>query len=295
MNLNKRSAPRSRSGFTLVELLVVIAIIGILVGMSLPAVQQVREAVRRSTCMNNLAQLGLAIHNYELSWEHFPAGVQNETGPITADEVGKDVGFLVLLLPYIDQYGIANNFDIEAGTYAAANAPARLRTIGLLICPSSGDLDKLNTAKTAGLTNYAGCHHGSETPIDLKNNGLLFLNSKIKYFDIKDGSSNTVLLGEKLSGTTDLGWASGTRSSLRNTSELLSVRQWISLQRGPQDESAALDFVGGFGSYHPGGSSFCFADGSVRFLRTGINATLFENLGNRADGAMMGDWEQGLY
>ncbi len=285
----------SRPGFTLVELLVVLAIIGILIGFSLPAVQQVREAVRRTTCMNNLAQLGLAIHNYELSWEHFPAGVQNETGPITADENGKDIGFIVLLLPFIDQYGIASNFDIDAGTYAPGNSPARKQVIKLLNCPSSADFLNMNQAGTAGLSSYAGCHHGSETPIDLDNQGLLFLNSKIKFYDIKDGSSNTIMLGEKLSGSTDLGWASGTRSSLRNTGELLSAAQWIDLKRGPDDGAAALDFVGGMGSFHPGGSSVCFADGAVRFLRNGIDVAVLGNLGNRADGAMMGDWEQGLY
>lgn len=286
---------RFRAAFTLVELLVVIAIIGILVGMALPAIQQVREAARRASCMNNLAQLGLAIHNYELSWEHLPSGVQNETGPVTSDPVGQDVSFLVLLLPYIDQFGIANNFDIDAGTYAEVNAAARKQTINLYQCPSSLDFGNLNRAGTAGLTHYAGCHHGSEAPIDADNNGLLFLNSKIKFFDIKDGTSNTILMGEKFCGSTDLGWASGTRSSLRNTSELLSATEWVNLKRGPDDDSAPLDFVGGFGSFHPGGSSFSFADGSVRFLRNGISSTVLGNLGNRADGAMMGDWEQGFY
>ena len=101
------SVPRLRRtrGFTLVELLVVIAIIGILIGMLLPAVQAVREAARRTHCANNLAQIGIALHGYEFAQEEFPAGVTNPTGPVTSDEVGIDVSFLVEILPHIEQMG----------------------------------------------------------------------------------------------------------------------------------------------------------------------------------------------
>ncbi len=274
-----------RPAFTLVELLVVIAIIGILIGMLLPAVQQVREAARRTSCANNLAQLGLALHNYEFSTEHLPAGVLNEDGPINTEEIGQHVGFLVQLLPYIEQFGIANNFDIAAGTYAAANAPARQMVIPTYLCPSSANA-KLNLAGTAALTNYAGCHHSVETQIDVDNNGLLFLNSKIRYGQIADGTCNTILVGEIFPDLSDLGWASGTRASLRNTSAMLNAKQ----RRAGQGIVDSIEFVGGFGSSHPGGAQFCLASGAVRLLEFSIDPTLFENLGNRADGAMMGDF-----
>lgn len=280
-----RYRSRRRSGFTLVELLVVIAIIGILIGMLLPAVQQVREAARRCSCANNVAQLGLAIHNYEFSMEHLPAGVINGTGPILTQEKGQHVSFLVTLLPYIEQPGIFNHFDIAAGTYAAANAPARVMVIPTYSCPSYIGIC-VNTAGNAGLTNYAGCHHGSETQIAADNNGLLFLNSKIRYAEISDGSSNTILIGEFMPLETSLGWASGTRASLRNGSDILNEQSWDLLNLSPPPAEA----VGGFGSMHNGIAQFCLADGSVRALRIGIDPALLDSLGNRADGEMMGDF-----
>ena len=107
--------------------------------MLLPAVQQVREAARRTICANNLAQLGMAVHNYEFAREHLPPGVIEKNGPIDTTEIGNHVGFLVHLLTYIEQRGIANNFDMDAGTYAAANAPAREMVIPTFICPSFGN------------------------------------------------------------------------------------------------------------------------------------------------------------
>ena len=206
--------PQKR-GFTLVELLVVIAIIGILIGMLLPAVQAVREAARRTQCMNNIAQIGVALHNYEFAQEHFPAGVTNPTGPITNNEVGKDVGFLVEILPHIEQIGIATRFDKSLGTYAKKNAPARRVPIEIYLCPSN--YIDVNDAGTAGISCYAGCHNSTEAPIDVDNDGVLYLNSRTTFSDIVDGSANTIMVGEYNPKGASLGWASGTRATLRNT------------------------------------------------------------------------------
>jgi prepilin-type N-terminal cleavage/methylation domain-containing protein len=286
---NNKKAPLQRIGrnqqlgFTLVELLVVIAIIGILIGMLLPAVQQVREAARRCVCANNIAQLGLAIHNYEFGMEHLPAGVTDNGGaPILTQEIGQHVSFLVELLPFIEQPGIYNNFDTAIGTYAVANAPAREMQIPTYNCPSFRF--QINSTITAGVTNYAGCHHDIEAQIDKDNNGVLFLNSKIRYADITDGSSNTILVGEFLPTEDSLGWASGTRSSLRNTGVIIDMSDWELLNRVPEP----ADVVGGFGSSHPGSANFCLSDGSVHPLSNGIEAKLFTYLGHRADGEMMG-------
>ena len=268
--------------FTMIELLVVVAIIGILIGMLLPAVQQVREAARRTVCANNVAQVALACHNFEFSHEHFPSGVKDKTGPILNQELGLHVGFLVDLLVYIEQPGIANNFDVTLGTYAPANAPAREQRIATYRCPSG--YNDMNGMSTAGVSDYGGCHNDVEAPIDVDNNGTLFLNSKIGFQDIADGSSNTILVGEIIPIDSDLGWASGTRSTLRNASEFMDNKLWKVRNAGVQPP----DFVGGFGSQHPGGANFAMAGGGIRFLRNSIDPQFFLNLANREDGAMMG-------
>jgi prepilin-type N-terminal cleavage/methylation domain-containing protein len=271
-------------GFTLVELLVVIAIIGVLVGLLLPAVQQAREAARRCSCANNMVQLGLAAHNYDFSMEHLPAGVINPTGPILSQPIGQHTGHLVLLLPYVDQPTVAENFDIALGAYDPANAPVRALTLGIYVCPSFSDRTK-NDEGTAGITNYAGCHHHVEAPIDDDNSGLSFLNSRIRYAEISDGASNTILYGEMLPFPSTLGWVSGTRASLRNTGTPIFSGNW------PAYRSTVLTptSVGGFGSMHNGGALFVLADGSTRFMTAGIDPIVFQNLANRHDGELITD------
>jgi prepilin-type N-terminal cleavage/methylation domain-containing protein len=96
----------TRAAFTLVELLVVIAIIGILVGLLLPAVQAAREAARRMSCANNIAQNGLAMHNFEFGTEHLPSGTINDSGPIRNEPIGKHISWTVQILPYIDRKSV---------------------------------------------------------------------------------------------------------------------------------------------------------------------------------------------
>ena len=323
-SLESRVSNRNREhGFTLVELLVVIAIIGILIGMLLPAVQAVREAARRTSCLNNLSQIGIALHSYEFAQEEFPAGVTNPAGPITNDEVGKDVSFLVEILPHIEQMGIAIRFDKSLGAYAPANAKARERPIETFICPSQGGETQVQTATgLAGVSNYAGCYNSIEAPIDETNNGVLYLNSRTKFSDILDGSSNTILVGEYNSDKTNLGWASGTRATLRNTgggiadgtddyagyysggynSSSYGQVEDDEFEDNDIDEDGAfagkkaepdpLLIAGGFGSHHTGGANFCFASGSVEFLSHNIDQELFENLGNKSDLEMMGQFSR---
>ncbi|MCA9236870.1 MAG: DUF1559 domain-containing protein [Planctomycetales bacterium] len=287
--LHRPFAPsRRRRGFTLVELLVVIAIIGVLVALLLPAVQAAREAARRSSCVNNLAQLGLAVHNYEFNRESLPAGTLNPDGPIRNESIGQHVSWIVQILPYIEQNNAYQAFDQEAGTYAPENMPVREVMIDVLICPSYPGVERVDETEIAQGT-YAGCHHHEEAPIDVDNTGLLFLNSRVKYRDILDGSSQTLLVGEMFPDQErGLGWASGTRSTLRNASPF---QQYFSSQRRLDAGLDALPtdslFVGSFGSQHPGVVGFSFADGSTRHLTDDIDPAVLSQLGNRADGKLL--------
>ncbi len=271
--------PIATRGFTLVELLVVIAIIGVLVALLLPAIQAAREAARRSSCLNNTAQLALAVHNYEFAVEHLPAGVINPEGPIRSEPDGQHVSWLMQITPYVEMGNVRDAFDQEAGAYAPVNSAIRAVPVHLFVCPSFPGAE-ISEDKLSAVSTYAGCHHDVEAPIDTDNHGLLFLNSGIRYIDIKDGSSQTLLIGEVRDENT-LGWVSGTRSTLRNTSRIEQRRlnEPVFPAPGPLE-------VGGFSSAHPGTVQMALADGSCRSLSVDTEPEVLRQLGHRADGTL---------
>ncbi len=281
---------RKHFGFTLVELLVVIAIIGVLVALLLPAIQASREAARRCSCLNNISQLALAVHHYEFSVEHLPAGVINPDGPIRSEPEGQHVSWLVQILPYVEMNNAYRLFDQSAGAYARVNSEVRSLRGGLFICPSYPGAE-FNEDGTAARTTYAGCHHEVESPIDGDNHGLLYLNSKLRYTDILDGSSQTLLLGEFRPDQDELGWVSGTRATLRNTGSFDVAHLWQKRSEQQPPSSGPLD-VGGFASAHSGGIVlFAFADGSCRAISEETYLLVLQQLGHRADGKLLkGDY-----
>jgi prepilin-type N-terminal cleavage/methylation domain-containing protein len=293
VQITPRLAVCRKAAFTLVELLVVIAIIGVLVALLLPAVQAAREAARRAACANNVTQLGLSVHNFEFHFETLPAGVINPDGPIRNEPQGQHVSWIVQVLPYLEQRTLYQKFNQTAGAYAAENAQVRATTISILRCPSD-PVPQVNQAGTIARSAYAGCHHDVEAPIDADNHGLLFLNSKVRHSQIYDGSSMTLLLGEALTSPNGLGWVSGTRGTLRNTSNIETGQAYpppqpSSAPAEDKDTSGSL-FVGGFGSYHPGGALVAFADGSTRFINKNIEPKTLRLLGHRADGEIVGEF-----
>jgi len=285
--------------FTLIELLVVIAIIAVLVALLLPAVQSAREAARRAQCVNNLMQLALALQNYESSHEVLPPGVVNATGPIQDQPKGYHFGWLTQILPYMEARTIYNHFNFKLGLYETPNDTTRTTLVRSFLCPSDNGPGR--GALGVAMTNYAGNHHDVEAAIAANNNGVLFLNSAIRYEDISDGTSQTIFVGEKLNDGLGQGWASGTRASLRNTGTVInqpslpvppgapSVKSGVGQPGGAADGDAVpsadeLRFVGGYNSRHPGGANCSFGDGSVRFIKASISAGVLRLLGNRADG-----------
>ena len=224
-----------RKAFTLVELLVVISIIGVLIGMLLPAVQQVREAARRTTCKNNLRQLGLALHNYESAFNVFPPGYahvagdqyQAQTGyPVpggfeNANHLGQAWG--AFILPQIEKGSLHGQIKFDLPGFDTANLAARETQISVFICPtdqwSEGNFvvrDESATpieryAAASYCANWGPASGVADTPTDTsddwnldatpdKSAGPFYRNSKIRFANIADGTSNTIALGERTNG-----------------------------------------------------------------------------------------------
>ena len=325
--------PRRPAGFTMIEMVVVVAIISVLISLLLPAVQAAREAARRTQCSNNLLQLGIAIENYESTHQVLPPGVVDSTGPVVESPSRYQFGWIARILPYLEQKNAYNRLDFGSGVYTPNNMTARAQPMYVLLCPSDRWQGSSRTMAVnfgpsptspatlvfvdPATTAYAACHNDVEGPIDVGNTGVFFLNGHVRSRDIEDGLAHTIYLGEKKAGGTDLGWASGTRATLRNTgtkinqttldpSDLanfeaeLAHRKWASTP-GPDEFPASPPPtappsgpgtpipVGGFGSSHAGGSNFLMGDGSARFLKTTIDGRVYRLLGNRADGEPIGD------
>jgi len=204
------------TAFTLVELLVVIAIIGVLIALLLPAVQQAREAAQRMQCSTNLAQLALGVHNYEAAYQYFPAGTINDTGPIKNVPKGYHHNWISSTLPYVGDQTTYSHIDFSKSVYDKVQRGPRRVVNGLLFCPSSYSR---SSNRGVAFTTYVGIHNHCELPIDISNTGIFILNQPIRVKDIKDGQSYTVMLSEirDIIPSNNLGWMSGTRSTLRNT------------------------------------------------------------------------------
>lgn len=303
-NRNQTALRMRPRGFTLIELLVVIAIIAVLIALLLPAVQQAREAARRTQCKNNMMQVGLALQNYLMGHDVLPPGTVNPTGPIVNVEDADQyhMGWIVQILPYMEQGNAYEHVDFSKGVYTKENDPVRNHQIKSLACPS----DPFSGARTIARTSYFGVHNDFETPIDVNQNGVMYLNSAVSYEQITDGSSNTIFVLESQANTgNDLGWMSGTRSSLRNGvrwtnqsnagaapefAQHTASTQYYAVKQELQDLNSNTMYVGGPSSYHTGGYHVALGDGSIRFISININANVLRNLSHRADGEMLDEF-----
>ena len=203
-----------RRGFTLIELLVVIAIIAVLVALLLPAVQQAREAARRTQCKNNLKQLGLSLHNYADVFDTFPPGrivhistSDNRTASANGNATtgnGDCFSAFAQLLPQLDQGVIYNQINFNSGPDTAANNDLSILQPSVFICPSdSGAKSLAQGTGFAGVTNYV-LNTGTTFPVSPNNpsgipvTGIFYENSKVRLADITDGTSQTICLSEQI-------------------------------------------------------------------------------------------------
>ncbi len=290
----------SRSGFTLVELLVVIAIIGILIGMLLPAVQQVREAARRIQCANNVRQLSLAVLNYESAHMNFPAGwtaVGEDAS--TGDAFFPGWAWSAELLPFIEQQNVSNLIDFEVPLTDAVNEPVQTAVIETFLCPSDPDPTILdfgvaltsgpvgggsslrNPLQTDGLnlarSNYSGVFGNLDFEEDpFRGNGTFFGNSGISFQQIRDGSSNTIIIGERRNDLGAITWLGLVQGIDEPFARIVGATD-----HSPNDREDGFE---DFRSYHPGGINVALGDGSTQFINDSISEPIFQALGSRAGG-----------
>lgn len=324
-------------GFTLIELLVVIAIIAVLIALLLPAVQQAREAARRSQCKNNLKQLGLALHNYHDAHRVFPSGCVGSTvwsQPTTGGypDYGKNVArvsWIPMIYPFIDQTAAYAQFaPYMSRSVSISTYPAYDLQISTLKCPSDPNSGKQASLGDSGsftrmtFSNYAGCMGSTSTNGSLtsttsttdnsaKLNGVFYAMSSIQMKDITDGSSNQLLVSEirlvpdksAITGTIDTSsdwhgivWNSFGTTVWFSTLNPPNTRTSDRVRRCVTDDPfvpcafhTSINVIH-TRSAHVGGVQSVLGDGSVRFISENINGTLFQYLGSRSDGNVIGEF-----
>ena len=302
---------QKRRGFTLIELLVVIAIIAILIALLLPAVQQAREAARRTECKNKMKQWGLGLHNYHDTHSVFPMGAMGRNN--SSSNPANNFGWHVMVLPYVDQAPLYNQFNFDLHYNDTSGTPGnqslRQQKFDLLHCASARTADEKPANAAEGWTvHYYGVagakgpkpaplsgnysHTGNTTTNHggAVTNGILYRNSKTRMRDITDGATNTFLLGEISSRTQNSNsyraWPQGASSANGDFASYACKN--IARGMGPagySSGSATLLFNDvRFGSNHEGGGHFLMSDGSVRFVSENINFDTYQAAASRDEG-----------
>jgi prepilin-type N-terminal cleavage/methylation domain-containing protein/prepilin-type processing-associated H-X9-DG protein len=306
-----------RAAFTLIELLVVIAIIAILIGLLLPAVQKTREAASRIKCVNNLKQLGLALHNYHETYQYLPSSTNLPGVPRSSA--------FTFLLPFFEQDNLYRNYDFTSNWYDPINVPIGETKLSILLCPSSPNPDRLDGRPEAwsplvAVTDYGITTHVAQRLyltglVDNYGPGAMPKNeARPKLADILDGNSNTIMVAES-AGRPNLwragrpigappairvdggGWSrSATAFSIEGSSADGTIFPGpcaINCTNGEDvttypDPYYGRDGSGAIYAFHTGGANAVFADGSVHFLQQAISIRTLAALVTRAGGEVLG-------
>ncbi|TWT60594.1 DUF1559 domain-containing protein [Rubinisphaera italica] len=291
-----------RRGFTLIELLVVIAIIAILVALLLPAVQQAREAARRSACKNNMKQIGLALHNYHDTHSVFPPGsIHGRT----------QLSMHVFILPFIEQSALYDTFNFESASGIGASSSTASKTkVDTYMCPSGTILVQSGTSDytmhyygNGGPKNFDGqtptytCSgHSSNNECltttlaahgGYSQQGLFSRNSKVKFRDVVDGTSNTIAVMEISLTRTGTGTAAShyrlwTRGS--NGTASASFKNVLHSPNSTTYTSGNNFNDVSMGSNHKGGCQVVLADGSVKFVSENVDMNSLRATASRDSG-----------
>lgn len=299
-----RTTPKLRSGLTLVEVLVVLAILGLLMALLLPAVQQVREAARRTTCSNHLRQLSLAALYFESARQHLPSGweVLDAADPTA----GTGRGWALQLLPYLEQHSVLDGLAEDLNHPDPDHKELLKSLIPVFVCPSdptgqlvdlmspipaiplplvSGlrlphDPPTVDPARWVSRNNYSGVFGSSnigESP--LAGNGCFFGNSRLRLRELGDGLSQTLLIGEQHNHRGYLSWPGVFRDPERTIARVVGTAALV-----PNDSAGQL---GNFCSDHPAGANFALADGSVRLFADATDLVSFHAMATRDEGEVV--------
>jgi prepilin-type N-terminal cleavage/methylation domain-containing protein len=306
----KREVKSARRAFTLIELLVVIAIIAILIGLLLPAVQKVREAAARTQCMNNLKQHGLALHNYHDVYGALPKG--NTTYSSAAPYEGSWT-WMAQISEFIEQgniYRVAKTFAASGGTnwYSWYN-PACPNILKIYLCPADSRGPQVFPGASSGIKDQAlTCYLGNSGLTSTSFDGVLYYNSKVQLTGITDGTSNTIMVGERPPNSNlEFGWwfaaygydGRGNADCVMTSNDIAVANYFIAnysaTPNQPCDGPAAQKIglapgkpnvgcdAAHYWSFHPGVTLFLMSDGSARTIAY-TNNPILPALSTRAGG-----------
>jgi len=284
-----------RQGFTLIELLVVIAIIAVLIALLLPAVQAAREAARRAQCTNNLKQMGLAVANYESATGTLPPGSFWAASGTAPGKTADGFSMFVMILPHIEQQTAYNLVNFSLSYKNPANLTVAGVSVATFACPTDYSASQLQPLSGTiyqapppgnwmqAFTSYAACTGTWDVRPSLSSasfsqqvscmNGVMYMYSATRMSDVRDGTSNTISIGER--GHSLLSPADQPVNQFWNSGywydSMFETYYPINAYKKPVGVLGAR-YVANASSLHPGGANFGFVDGSVRFLKDTIDS-----------------------